>query len=120
AKFNPGMTFTYVSGTGTDSTEKSRTMWARIKGKTENALLKLPFKAAYMFRPGIIRPLHGIQSKTRAYRMFYNVAGPVLPIFQRLLPNSMTTTEQMGKAMIAVAAHGAPKKFLENADINAL
>jgi uncharacterized protein YbjT (DUF2867 family) len=120
ARLNPGMTFTYVSGAGTDSTEKGWSMWAAVKGKTENALLTLPFKAAYMFRPGVIRPLHGIRSKTRSYRMFYTLASPVLPVIGKLFPNSMTTTERMGKAMIAVAAHGATKKILENADINAL
>jgi uncharacterized protein YbjT (DUF2867 family) len=120
ARLNPGMTFTYVSGAGTDSTEKGLSMWAAVKGKTENALLALPFKAAYMFRPGVIRPLGGIKSKTRSYRMFYNAVGWLLPVLQRLAPDSMTTTEQMGKAMIAVAAHGAPKKILENKDINAL
>jgi uncharacterized protein YbjT (DUF2867 family) len=120
ARLNPGMTFTYVSGAGTDSTEKGLSMWAAVKGKTENALLALPFKAAYMFRPGVIRPLHGIKSKTRSYRMFYAVAGPLLPLIGKLFPNSMTTTEQMGRAMIAVAAQGAPRKILENKDINAL
>lgn len=119
-RLNPGMTFTYVSGTGTDSSEKSISTWARVKGATENALLALPFKAAYMFRPGIIRPLHGVKSKTKSYRFFYFVAAPFLPIIAKLFPNSMTTTEQMGRAMIAVAAHGAPKKILENVDINAL
>ena len=119
-RLNPGMIFTYVSGTGTDSSEKSISTWARVKGVTENALLALPFKAAYMFRPGIIRPLHGAKSKTKSYRFFYFVAAPFLPLIGKLFPNSMTTTEQMGKAMIAVAALGAPKKILENADINAL
>ena len=75
----PGMTFLYVSGPGTDSTEQGRTMWARVKGQTENALLRLPFKAVYMFRPGFIQPLHGIRSKTRLYRAFYAVPGPLLP-----------------------------------------
>jgi uncharacterized protein YbjT (DUF2867 family) len=71
AKLNPGMTFVYVSGMGTDSSERGRSMWARVKGQTENALLRLPFKAAYMFRPGAIAPLHGIQSKTRTVRWLY-------------------------------------------------
>jgi len=120
ARLNPAMTFTYVSGTGTDSTESGKVMWARVKGKTENALLALPFKAVYLFRPGIIRPMDGIVSKTFAYRAFYFVAAPFLPLAHKLAPNSMTTTRQMGRAMIAVVDHGAPKKFLENADINAL
>ena len=92
APVNPGMTFIYVSGAGTDSTEKGRTMWARVKGKTENALLRLPFKAAYMFRPGVIQPLHGIQSRTSGYRIFYAVTKPLLPLLRWLLPQYVTTT----------------------------
>ncbi len=87
AKLNPGMTFVYVSGQGTDGSEQGRTMWARVKGKTENALLGLPFKSAYMFRPGIIQPLHGIRSKTKVYQAFYSVLGPLLPVLKRLFPN---------------------------------
>src|SRR5579863_720907 len=75
AKLNPDMTFIYVSGAGTDSSEHGRTMWARVKGKTENDLLRLPFHAAYMFRPGVIRPLHGIRSRTKLYRLFYLLFG---------------------------------------------
>ena len=78
-KLNPGMTFIYVSGQGTDSTEHGRVMWARVKGRTENALLRLPFKAAYMFRPGVIQPLHGIESRTRLYRVLYRMLGPSSP-----------------------------------------
>jgi len=76
-KLNPGMIFVYVSGAGTDSTERGRSMWARVKGQTENALLRLPFKAAYMFRPGVIVPLDGIRSKTKIYRMGYALARPL-------------------------------------------
>src|SRR6476469_6135666 len=83
-RLNPTMTFIYVSGAGTDSSERGRTMWARVKGKTENALLRLPFKAAFMFRPGLIQPLHGIRSKTRSYRVFYTLSAPVLPLLKRL------------------------------------
>jgi uncharacterized protein YbjT (DUF2867 family) len=119
-KLNPGMTFVFVSGTGTDSTESGRTMWARVKGKTENALLRLPFKAAYMFRPAFIQPLHGIQSKTKSYRFFYAVSGPIFPILKKLFPKYMTTTEQLGRAMIKVVKHGAPKQVLEAEDINRL
>src|SRR5664280_1229369 len=118
ARLNPDMTFIYVSGTGTDSTERGRIMWARVKGETENALLRLPFKAAYMFRPGIIRPLHGITSKTRLYRIFYAVAGPLITLASPLLPRWVTTTEQVGRAMIRVGLRGAPSPFLENKDIN--
>jgi len=117
---NPGMTFVYVSGAGTDSTAKGRTMWARVKGETENALLALPFKEAVMFRPGLIVPLHGIRSKTFWYRAFYSAIRPLWPILRPLLPTLVTTTEQVGRAMIRVARDGPPKSTLETRDINAL
>jgi uncharacterized protein YbjT (DUF2867 family) len=117
---SPGMTFIYVSGTGTDSSAKGRSMWARVKGETENALLALPFKAAYMFRPGIIRPMHGVKSKTRLYRAAYVVATPLFPILNLLARGSVITTEDVGRAMIEAAAHGAPKPLLENRDIKEL
>jgi uncharacterized protein YbjT (DUF2867 family) len=120
ARLNPQMTFVYVTGTGTDSTEQGRTMWARVKGKTENALLKLPFKAAFMFRPGVIQPLHGIRSKTRLYQFFYSALGPLLSLARAIVPKHITTTEQVGRAMIAVARRGYPKPVLENPDINSL
>jgi len=82
ARLNPSMIFLYVSGAGTDSTEHGRSMWARVKGKTENDLLKLPFRAAYMFRPGVIQPLHGIRSKTKLYQTFYTILNPVLPLLK--------------------------------------
>jgi len=119
-KLNPGLTFIYVSGAGTDSTERGRTMWARVKGATENALLRLPFKAAYMFRPGFIQPLHGIISKTQLYRVFYGVTGPLFPVLKALFPKYVTTTEQLGRAMIEVARRGAPKAILESTDIKGL
>lgn len=118
ARLNPQMTFIYVSGAGTDSSERGRSMWARVKGRTENELLRLPFKAAYMFRPALIQPLHGVRSKTRSYRLFYAVLWPVMPILKRLLPGYVTTTEQLGRAMIAVTRRGYPKKVLETRDIN--
>jgi uncharacterized protein YbjT (DUF2867 family) len=115
---NPNMTFIYVSGAGTDSSERGRSMWARVKGKTENELLRLPFHAAYMFRPGVIVPLHGIQSKTRIYRVFYILLGPVLPLLKGRFPKYVTTTEQIGRAMLKVAKRGWPKRVLETEDIN--
>ena len=118
ARLNSGMTFVYVSGMGTDSSERGRTMWARVKGKTENEILRLPFKAAYMFRPGVIVPLDGIQSKTRLYRLFYALTGPVLPLLKAAFPKYVTTTAQVGRAMIKVARQGAAKSVLENSDIN--
>ena len=120
ARLNPQMTFVYVSGAGTDTSERGRSMWARVKGRTENALLRLPFKAAYMFRPGIIMPLDGIRSKTASYRLFYLFSKPVLPPHRRLFPNLVLTTKQIGRAMLAVVRQGAPKKILETKDIRSL
>jgi hypothetical protein len=114
------MTFVYVSGAGTDSSERGRSMWARVKGKTENALLRLPFKGAYMFRPGIIEPVHGVKSKTAWYRAIYIVMTPVLPALRRIFPNYILTTEEIGQAMLAVAKDGAPKPVLEVKDIRAI
>jgi uncharacterized protein YbjT (DUF2867 family) len=112
------LTFCYVTGEGTDSTERGRVAWARIKGKTENALLRLPFKAAFMFRPGYIQPLKGIRSKTRWYQALYDVIGPLYPVFRVLLPRYVTTTENIGRAMIHVAASGYTKQILFSTDIN--
>ena len=95
-------------------------MWARVKGQTENALLRLPFKAAYMFRPGVIVPLHGIKSRTMLYRIPYAVLGPLLPLLKRLFPKYVTTTEKLGRAMLIAAKRGAPKPVLESSDINNL
>jgi uncharacterized protein YbjT (DUF2867 family) len=120
ASLNPQMTFLYVSGAGTDSTERGRTMWARVKGRTENDLLKLPFRAAYMFRPGVIQPLHGIRSKTRIYQAFYNILNPILPLLKSAFPQAITNTEQLGQAMLKVAKNGYPKPILESKDINSL
>ena len=113
----PDLTFVYVSGAGTDSTERGRVMWARVKGRTENALLRLPFRSAYMLRPGLIVPLHGVNSKTRLYRAFYTMFGPVLPMLRKMFPRSIITTEQMGQAMIRLARSGYPKQVLEAADL---
>lgn len=103
---NPGMTFVYVSGSGADSTEKSRTMWARIKGKAENAILGMPFKAAYVVRPAFIQPLHGIRSKTKIYNAMYAVLAPLGPVLKAVAPGYYTTTEQLGRVMIRLAKSG--------------
>jgi uncharacterized protein YbjT (DUF2867 family) len=116
-KLKPEMIFLYVSGASTDSTEKGRVMWARVKGKTENELLRLPFKAAYMFRPGYIQPLHGVVSKTKLYRVLYAGLGVLYPILKRLFPHNVTTTEILGRAMIRVAKKGAPNSIIESKDI---
>jgi uncharacterized protein YbjT (DUF2867 family) len=120
ARLNPQMTFIYLSGAGADSTEKSKVMWERVRGGTENALLALPFKGVYAFRPGMIQPLDGIKSKTPAYRIFYSLTKPLLPLMRKLLPNQIVSTAQMGQAMLNAARFGAPKRVLESADINAL
>lgn len=119
ARLNPNMTFIYVSGYGTDSTEQGRVMWARVKGKTENALLRLPLQA-YMFRPAMIQPLHGIRSKTALYQFFYTLTRPLLPLLKRLFSRYFTTTEQLGRAMIRVGREGYAKWVLETTDINSL
>jgi len=112
ARLNPQMTFVYVSGAGTDSTEKGRSMWARVKGRTD--------KAAYMFRPGVIQPLRGVRSKTSSYQIFYSLTRPLLPLLRAMMPSTILTTEVMGQAMLAVARRGAAKLVLEAADINAI
>jgi uncharacterized protein YbjT (DUF2867 family) len=119
AAHNPSLCFIYVSGAGTDSTERGRTMWARLKGATENALLAMPFRSAFMFRPGIIQPLDGIRSKTRAYRILYMLTAPVLPLLRRAFPNSILTTREIGQAMLAVARNGWSRPVLESKDIHA-
>jgi uncharacterized protein YbjT (DUF2867 family) len=116
----PADGFVYVSGAGTDSTEKGRSMWARVKGKTENALLRLPFASAYMFRPGMIQPLHGIKPKTTWYRVIYDVLGPLMPLLRRAFPNQVLTTEEIGRATLAVVRRGYPKPILETKDIRAV
>lgn len=117
AAAEPASTFIYVSGVGTDSTEQGRTMWARVKGATENALFALPFHG-YAFRPGYIHPMHGVTSRTRLYRMLYAVAKPLYPVLKRLWPNQVTTSEALGRAMLNVAANGWPSRVLEPGDIN--
>jgi uncharacterized protein YbjT (DUF2867 family) len=115
---NPSLTFIYVSGEGTDSTEKGRVMWARVKGRTENELLAMPFHA-YMFRPGYIQPLHGAVSKTPAYRWLYLTMSWLYPLLQRLMPTHVTTTETLARAMIAVARRrGTGERILHSPEIN--
>lgn len=119
-RLNPCLAFGYISGAGADSSERGRVMWARVKGVTENALLRLPFGRVHAFRPGVIQPLHGIQSRTRLYRVLYRVLGPLLPLLRRLAPDAITTTEQLGRAMLQAGLVGAPKPILEMRDINRL
>jgi uncharacterized protein YbjT (DUF2867 family) len=116
---NSALCFVYVSGAGTDSTERGRTMWARVKGATENALLRMPFRSAFMFRPGLIQPLDGIRSKTRVYQIVLVLAAPVLPLLRRAFPKSISTTREIGQAMLAVARNGWPRPLLQPKDIHA-
>lgn len=116
---SPGMTFVFTSGAGADSSEKGALMWARVKGKAENGVLGLPFRASYVFRPGAIQPLHGIKSRTGWYHALYVMLSPAMSLARRLAPRHILTTEQIGRAMIRVAQRGASKRVLEAPDIYA-
>lgn len=113
ARRNPDMTFCYISGKGTDSTEQGRLMWARVKGKTENDLMKLPFKAVYNFRPGYMHPTKGLKNTLSGYKYI----SWLYPLLRALTPKSVSTLKEMGLAMIHTALHGYPKKILEVEDI---
>jgi uncharacterized protein YbjT (DUF2867 family) len=117
-ELNPHMVFTYVSGTGTDSSESGRIMWARVKGKTENMIFEKGFKDAYAFRPGVIIPEKGIKSATGWYNAMYAITRPLFPLFKR--SRNITTTTRLGQAMINCLFQTVEKKVLENSDINAL
>ena len=112
-KLNPEMTFCYISGAGTDSTEKGRSMWAHVKGKTENDLMKLPFKASYMFRPGYIQPTKGLKNTYK----FYKVVAPIYPLIKVLFSKYVCTLEEIGRSMINVTLFGSDKQILECKDI---
>lgn len=112
SKLNPDMTFCYVSGASTDSTEKGRSMWARIKGKTENDLMKLPFKAVYNFRPGYMHPTPGLKNTLSAYKYL----GWLYPVVRKVFPGSVSTLAELGQAMIYVATKGCEKHVLEVKD----
>jgi len=109
-----------VSGAGTDSTERGRLMWARVKGRTENALLQMRFKAVFLFRPGYVQLLHGIRTKTAWYGAVYALVKPLYPLLKMLFPNYVTTTECVGRAMLSVTKRGFPKPVVENRDINGM
>ncbi len=120
ARIDPGMVFIYVSGIGADPSEKSKVMWERVRGKTENALLALPLRAVYIFRPGMIQPLGGIESKTTSYRIFYKLTKPLLPLLRKIAPNQVLTTAQVGQAMLNAVRRGAPRRVLEPPQLRAL
>jgi len=119
-RINLHMTFIYVSGAGTDSTERGRVMWARVKGRTENALLALGFHAAYMFRPGAVIPRHGIRSRTSWYNGVYTLIRPLAAPLTRLSPTHVTTSDRLARAMLIVARDGYLSPIVESADINRL
>lgn len=118
-RLSPAMTFIYVSGAGTETTGTG-SMWVRVKGRVENELHALGFKQAVMFRPGLIRPLRGIVSRTKVYRVSYALLKPLLPVLNAVAPGAITDTDRVGKAMLRVARRGTTKPFLTTADINAL
>ena len=120
ARLEPGMVFIYVSGAGTDASERGRIMWARVKGRTENRLRQLPFRRVYLFRPGFIQPLHGIQSRTGLYRLIYALFRPLAPLVRLLFPGATLTTESLGRAMLLAAREGSPQEILEARDLNEL
>jgi hypothetical protein len=113
ARQNPGMIFCYISGAGTDSTEKGRMMWARVKGKTENDLAKLSFKKVYNFRPGIIKPTKGLKNTLS----FYRYVGWLIPVIKLVAPNSVSSLKELGLAMINTAGKGYEKQILDVKDI---
>lgn len=116
SQLNADMTFCYVSGEGTDSSEKGKLMWARVKGKTENDILKLPFKGAFMFRPGYIKPTKGLKS---AYLVSRMLAG-IYPLLKAIAPKHLCTLEELGLSMIRVSENGYSSHVLENVDIRKL
>lgn len=116
-RLNPAMAFVYVSGQGTDSTGEGRMMWARVKGRTENALLALGFRTAVMLRPGAIQPVDGARASTRWYRVMYAAMAPVMPVLRRLFPDQILTTAELGRAMLAAARLGSPRAVLEPPEI---
>lgn len=116
AEQNPSMRFLYISGAGTDSTEHGRLMWARIKGETENAVLSLPFHG-YALRPGYIQPMHGVRSRSALYRNMYRITGGLYPVLSRVAGKYVIASDDLARAMLAVAAHGTPKRILESSDL---
>jgi uncharacterized protein YbjT (DUF2867 family) len=117
---NPQLVFVFVSGASTDSTERGRVMWARVKGKAENALLAMPFRAVYVFRPAFVQPLHGVTSQTASYRILYRVISPLVPLLKLAFPKWVTTSEAVGRAMLRAAKLGPPNRLLESWDIDQL
>ncbi len=117
---NPKIAFVFVSGEGADATEKGSTMWARVKGRAENAILAMPFTRAHVVRPGFVRPLHGITSRTALYRVLYVFLLPLVPVIKLLAPRFVITSEGLGRAMLQIARVGADKPVLRMTDLTAI
>ena len=117
-RFSPQTSFVYVSGAGADSSEQGSSMWARVRGKTRNALLRIPFKHMHVLRPAVIQPLNNAVSKTDSYRIFYKVLSPLLTLGRKLFPSHVLTTEVIGQAMLQIARKGAPVSVLNAAAID--
>jgi uncharacterized protein YbjT (DUF2867 family) len=115
---SPQMTFCFVSGTGADSSERGPVMWARVKGRAENALLGIPFRRAFVLRPGVVQPLKGARSRTKLYRVLYTVLAPLTAVLRLLFPGYVTTTVNIGRAMLVLATQGSDLRVLGNGDIN--
>ncbi|ARB93937.1 NAD-dependent epimerase/dehydratase family protein [Legionella longbeachae] len=116
-RLNPHPSFIYISGEGADSSEKGVLMWARVRGQTENELLRMPFKRVYIVRPGIIQPLNGIKSRVRLYRLGYSMLKPILPMLRYFFPTFISSTQLLGQAMIKIARDGYEKPILRNKDL---
>jgi uncharacterized protein YbjT (DUF2867 family) len=117
AAASPGSGFVYVSGAGTN--REGRLMWARVKGETEDAITALPLRT-WLFRPGLIQPMHGIRTKTRLYSALYSLLRPAFPLLTRVAPGQVTSTEAVGRAMLAAVSGAAPPGVVTTAGINAL
>lgn len=115
---SPGMRMVFISGAGAQA--GSGTMWRRVKAEAEQAVLALPWRSAHCLRPAMIMPRRGVTSRTRAYRIGYNALGWAYPVFKAVAPGSTTTSDQLGRAMLAIARDGHDKPILEGADINAV
>jgi uncharacterized protein YbjT (DUF2867 family) len=117
---SPDGTFCYISGEGADSTESSRVMWARVRGRLENKLLALDHGPVWIFRPGFVQPTKGVRSATTLYDMIYRVSRPLFPLLNRLIPDRVTASDRLGLALVRTARSGAPANYLHNREINAL
>lgn len=119
ARQNPDLRFLYVSGAGTDSSEQGRAMWARVKGRTENALSGLPFHS-FAVRPGFVQPRHGVRSRTTLYRVIYSVGRFLYPVLRRIAPGVMIDSQTLARGMVELAANGSPEKIVTSNELRRL